>query len=189
MFAAASSGRKVDEPPMLIIKRSGADRSTFLERWETHILARDDSEIGRIEICAPGRHPNQGLVTVQGRQLQCRVHQTGPSKLTFVPARWVMYSEESELYAAQPDGLRTFLIDEVPGLGLLRLRREGLWAGRIFVDRLPDEGRVAEMRFLRGRLLPRPRMPQYHLKSTSELPEIFEYFLAWIVVQAGMDDG
>jgi hypothetical protein len=173
---------------MLIIKRSGADRSTFLDRWETHVLLRDDSEIGRIEVCAPGRHAVQGQVTVEGSQYQCRIHQTAKPRLTFVPARWVMYSGETELHAATPEGARTFRIDDVPGLGLLRLRREGVVHTGFAIDRMPDERRIGDIRFLRGRLVPRPRAPQYQLETTQYLPVTLEIFLAWIVVQSGLGD-
>ena len=43
--------------------------------------------------------------------------------------------------------------------------------------------------FCAGRLLPRPRAPQYQLETEQELPVTFEIFLAWIVVQAGLDSG
>jgi hypothetical protein len=169
---------------MLIMKRSGADRSTFLDHWETYVLLRDDAEIGRIEI-----HTNEGHVTVQGSQFHCRIHPTARQRLTFIPARWVMYMAETELHAARPEGPRTFLVDEVPGLGLLRLRPEGLLRAGYAIDRMPDERRIGEVRFLRGRLLPRPRAPQYQLETEQELPVTFEIFLAWIVVQAGLDSG
>ena len=169
---------------MLTMKRSGADRSTFLDRWETHVLLRDAAEIGRIEI-----HTNEGHVTVQGSQFHCRIQPRGRQRLTFIPARWVMYAGETELHAARSDGSRTFLVDEVPGLGLLRLRREGLLRAGYAIDRMPDERRIGEARFLRGRLLPRPRAPQYQLETEQELPVTFEIFLAWIVVQAGLDTG
>ena len=165
---------------MLIIKRSGADRSTFLDRWETHLLLRDDSEIGRIEICAPGRHDIQGHVTVEGSQLQCRVHPA---------ARWVMYSGESELHAARREGVRTFLVEGPPGLGLLRLRREGFLGYGFALDRMADESRIGDVRYLRGRLLPKPRAPQYQLETTQALPATFEIFLAWIVMQSGLEGG
>ena len=48
---------------MLVMKRSGADRSTFLDHWETYVLLQNDAEVGRIEI-----HTNEGHVTVQGSQ-------------------------------------------------------------------------------------------------------------------------
>ena len=169
---------------MLIMKRSGAHRSTFLDTWETHVLLRDDAEIGRIEI-----HVNEGHVTVQGSQFHCRIHPTARQRLTFIPARWAMYAGETELHAARPEGARTFLVDEVPGLGLLRLRPEGLLRAGYAIDRMPDERRIGEVRFLRGRLLPRPRAPQYQLETEKELPMTFEIFLAWIVVQAGLDSG
>jgi hypothetical protein len=123
---------------MLTMKRSGADRSTFLDRWETHVLLRDAAEIGRIEI-----HANEGHVTVQGSQFHCRIHPTARQRLTFIPARWVMYAGETELHAARPEGARTFLVDEVPGLGLLRLRPEGLLrAGYAIVGCLTKGGSV-----------------------------------------------
>jgi hypothetical protein len=174
---------------MLVMRRSGADRSTFLDTWETHVLLRDDAEIGRIEICAPGRHPIQGHVTVQGSQFQCRIHATAKPRLAFVPARWVMYDGDSELHSARPEGARTFLVDEAPGLGLLRLRREGVLGHGFAIDRMPDEERIGQVTFLRGRLVPRPRAPQYQLETTRALPDTFEIFLAWIVVQSGLDVG
>src|SRR5215469_15955272 len=102
MFTRQYTRGLVGEPDrrfMLVIGRSGADRSTFLDRWETHILLRDDAEIGRIEICAPGRHPIQGHVTVHGSPFQCRVHLTGKPRLGYVPARWVMSDGDTELYS------------------------------------------------------------------------------------------
>jgi hypothetical protein len=169
---------------MLIMKRSGADRSTFLDHWETYVLLRDDAEIGRIEI-----HANEGHVTVKGGQFNCRIHPAARQRLTFIPARWVIYTGETELHTARPEGARTFLVDEVPGLGLLRLRREGLLGAGYVIDRMPDERRIGEVRFLRGRLLPRPRAPQYQLETEQELLATLEIFLAWIVVQAGLDSG
>jgi hypothetical protein len=170
---------------MLIMKRSGADRSTFLDHWETYVLLRDDAEIGRIEINADGGH-----VTVEGGQFQCRIHPAARPPLAYVPARWVMYTGERELHVARPEGARTFLVDEAPGLGLLRLRREGLLSVAGFaIDRMPDERRIGEVRFLRGRLLPRPRAPQYQFETEQDLPVTFEIFLAWIVVQDGLDRG
>jgi hypothetical protein len=50
---------------MLTIKW-GPDRSTFLESRRIYVLLRDDTEIGRIEVCVPGRHAIQGHVTSQG---------------------------------------------------------------------------------------------------------------------------
>jgi hypothetical protein len=150
---------------MLTMKRSGADRSTFLDRWETYILLRDDAEIGRIEI-----HANEGHVTVQGSQFHCRIHPTARQRLTFIPARWVMYAGNTELHAARPEGARTFLVDEVPGLGLLRLRAEGLLRAGYAIDRMPDERRIGEARFLRGRLLPRPRAPSISSRRSRNSP-------------------
>ncbi len=82
----------------------------------------------------------------------------------------------------------TFLADNVPGLGSLRLRREGLLRSGYAIDRMPEERRMGEVRFLRGRLIPRPRAPQYQF-ATEMLPVTFEIFLAWIVVQNGFDYG
>ena len=158
--------------------RWGPDRSTFLESRRIYLLLRDDSEIGRIEVCAPGRHPIQGHVTVQGSPFQCRIH----------AARWVMSAGDSELHAARREGNRTFQVDEVPGLGLLRLRPEGLLSGAEFViDRMPDERRIGDVRYRRGRILPRPRVPQYQLETTQDLPVTLEIFLAWIVAQCDLD--
>ena len=92
-------GSQAEERRMLIIKRLGADRSTFLDRWEAYALLRDDAEFGRIEICAPGSRP--GVVTVQGDRYECRIHPTGKPRLTFVPERWVMYAGETELHEAR----------------------------------------------------------------------------------------
>jgi hypothetical protein len=170
---------------MLIMKRSGADRSTFLDHWETYVLVRDDDEIGRIEI-----HANEGFAFVQGSEFQCRIHLAAKPRLAFVPARWVMYLGEKELHAARCEGAGKFLVDEAPGLGLLRLRRYGLLSVAGFsIDRMPDEKRIGEVKFLRGRLLPRPRAPQYQLETEQDLPVTFEIFLAWIVVQDGLDSG
>ena len=36
---------------------------------------------------------------------------------------------------------------------------------------------------------PRAPAPQYQLEAEQELPVTFEIFLAWIVVQAGLDTG
>jgi hypothetical protein len=172
---------------MLTIKW-GPDRSTFLESRRIYVLLRDDTEIGRIEVCAPGRHPIQGHVTVQGSQFQCRIHPIAKPRLAFVPARWVMYTEESELHAARCEANRTFQVDEVPGLGSLRLRPEGLLSGAEFViDRMPDERRIGDVRYRSGRILPRPRVPQYQLETTQDLPVTLEIFLAWIVAQCDFD--
>jgi hypothetical protein len=173
---------------MLMIRRSGADRSTFLDTWETHVLLRDDAEIGRIEICAPGRHEIQGHVSVQESKFQCRIHATGKPRLWFVPARWVMYDGDTELHSARPEGARTFLVDGPPGLNLLRLHRERLLGAGFAIDQMPDERRIGQVAFLRGRLIP-PRAPQYRLETTQALPATFEIFLAWIVVQSGLDVG
>jgi hypothetical protein len=173
---------------MLTIKRSGADRSTFLDRWEAYALVRDDAEFGRIDICAPGSRPNEGLVTVQGGSYECRIHPVGKPRLTFVPERWVMYTGETELHEARREDSLTFLADNVPGLGSLRLRREGLLRSGYAIDRMPEERRIGEARFLRGRVIPRARAPQYQLE-TEMLPMTFEIFLAWIVVQNGFDYG
>jgi hypothetical protein len=172
---------------MLVIKRSGADRSTFLDKWETHVLLRDDAEIGRIEICAPGRHAIQGHVAVEERQFQCRVHLTGSPRLAHVPARWVMYDGDKELHSARVEGVRTFRVDGPPGLEWLRLRREGLLGLGFAIDRMPDERRIGQVAFVRARLIPRPRAQQYHLETTEALPATFEIFLAWIVVQSGLE--
>ena len=162
---------------MLIMKRSGQDRTTFLDTWETYVLVRGEDEIGRIEV-----HANEGFVTVQGNQFQCRIHPTARQRLAFIPARWVMYTGERELHAARCEGFRTFLVDGPPSLGLLRLRREGLLGMRIGIDRMPDERRIGQGRYLNGRLFSRLRVPQYHLETEQHLPETFELFLAWIVV-------
>jgi len=162
---------------MLTIKW-GPDRSTFLESRRIYVLLRDDTEIGRIEVCPPGRHPIQGHVTVQGSQFQCRIQ----------PARWVMSAGDSELHVARCEGNRIFQVDEVPGLGLLRLRPEGLLSGAEFViDRMPDERRIGDVRYRRARILPRPRVPQYQLATTQDLPVTLEIFLAWIVAQCDLD--
>ena len=49
------------------------------------LFLRDDVEFGRMEICAPGKHPNTGLVTVHDHHYECRVHFTG--RVTYVHAR------------------------------------------------------------------------------------------------------
>jgi hypothetical protein len=171
---------------MLTIKW-GPDRSTFLDSRRIYVLLKDDTEIGRIEVCAPG-HAIQGHVTVQGSQFECRIHPTAGPRLTFVPARWVMYAGDTELHAARCEGSRTFQVDEVPGLGVLRLRPEGLLFGAAFViDRMPDERRIGDVRYRSGRILPRPRVPQYHLETTQDLPATLEIFLAWIVAQCDLD--
>ena len=170
---------------MLVIKRSGADRSTFLDRWETHVVVRNDAEVGRIEIAAPGSHTIDGHVTFQGKQFQCRIHPGARPH----PARWIMSMGDTELHVATQEDSRTFLIDGVPGLGLLRLRREGIVGAGYGLVRVPDERRIGEVRFLRGRLIPKPRAPQYELEATQSLPETLEIFLAWIVVQGAFDFG
>jgi hypothetical protein len=173
---------------MLTIKRLGADRSTFLDRWETHALLRDDAEFGRMEICAPGTHPNTALLTIQDDHYECRVHFTGKRGLTFMPGRWVMYAGETELHAARREDVGTFLIDNIPGSGSFRLRRNGLLATGFTIDRMPDEKRIGDVRYLRGRIIPRPRAPQYLLEIQG-LPVTLEIFLAWIVAQNGYEAG
>ena len=170
---------------MLTIKW-GPDRSTFLESRRIYVLLRDDTEIGRIEVCAPGRHAIQGHVTVQGSEFQCRIHLGAEPRPRI--DRWVMYTGETELHAARCEGIRTFQVDEVPGLGLLRLRPEGLLSGAEFViDRMPDERRIGDVRYRSARILPRPRVPQYQLETMQDLPVTLEIFLAWIVAQCDLD--
>jgi hypothetical protein len=173
---------------MLTIRRLGADRSTFLDRWETHALLRDDVEFGRMEVCAPGMHPNAGLVTVQDDHYECRIHFTGKPGLTVFPREWVMYAGETELHAARHEDAGTFLIDNVPGSGSLRLRRNGLLRAGFTIDRMPGEKRIGDVRYLRGRIIPRPRAPRY-LFEIQGLPVTLEIFLAWIVVQVGYEAG
>ena len=85
-------------------------------------------------------------------------------------------------------GGRTFEVDEAPPLGLLRLRPEGKLFGAAFiVDRMADERRMGAVRYLRGRILPRPRTPQYRLETTKDLPATLEIFLAWVVVQCDLE--
>ena len=170
---------------MLTIKW-GPDRSTFLESRRIYILLRDDTEIGRIEVCAPGP-AIQGHVTVQGRQFQCRIHIRAERRPRV--DRWVMYTGETELHAARCEGsrLRTFQVDEVPGLGLLLLRPEGLLSGAEFViDRMPDEKRIGDVRYRHAGILAGPRVPQYQLETTQDLPVTLEIFLAWIVAQCDL---
>jgi hypothetical protein len=180
-------GGRVEGQRMLTIRQLGTDRSTFLDRWEAHALLRDDVEFGRMEICAPGMHPNTGLVTIQDDHYECRIHFTAKRGLRFVPGRWVMYAGETELHAARHEEFGTFLIDNVPGSGSLRLRRNGLLRTGLTIDRMPDEKRIGDVRFLRGRILPR-RAPQY-LLEVQGLPVTLEIFLAWIVVQNGYEAG
>ena len=56
------------------------------------------------------------------------------------------------------------------------------------IDRMPGEKRIGEVRYLRGRIIPRPRAPQYLLEIEG-LPTTLEIFLAWIVAQYGYDAG
>jgi hypothetical protein len=169
---------------MLTIKW-GPDRSTFLKRRRDYLLLRNDTEIGRIEVCDLG-HAIQGHVTVQGSQYQCRIHVRAQQRPRI--DRWVMYTGETELHAARQDGARTFQIEEVPGLGLLRMRPERLFFGAAFViDQMPDERRIGEVRYWGARALPRPRLPQYQLQTTQDLPATLEIFLAWIVAQRDLE--
>ena len=147
-FKGFIGGMSEDMPrgELMLTIKWGPDRSTFLESRRIYVLLRDDTEIGRIEVCAPGRHAIQGHVTVQGSEFQCRIHLGAEPRPRI--DRWVMYTGETELHAARCEGIRTFQVDEVPGLGLLRLRPEGLLSGAEFViDRMPDERRIGDVRY------------------------------------------
>jgi len=112
----------------------------------------------------------------------------GKRGLTFMPGRWIMCAGETELHAARHEDAGTYLIDDVPGSGSLRLRRNGLLRAGFTIDRMPDEKRIGDVRYLRGRIIPRPRAPQYLLEIQG-LPVTLEIFLAWIVVQYGYEAG
>ena len=154
---------------------------------ETHqVVVRNDAEVSSIEIAAPGSHTIDGHVTFQGKQFQCRIHPGARPH----PARWIMSMGDTELHVATQEEFQ-----DVPDrrssreLGLLRLRREGIVGAGYGLVRVPDERRIGEVRFLRGRLIPKPRAPQYELEATQSLPETLEIFLAWIVVQGAFDFG
>jgi hypothetical protein len=186
VFCKGSIGGGYAERRLMLTIKWGPDRSTFLESRRIYVLLRDDTEIGRIEVCAPGRHAIQGHVTVQGSEFQCRIDLRAKPRPRI--DRWVMYTGETELHAARCEGIRTFQVDEVPGLGLLRLRLEGLLFGAEFViDRMPEEMRIGDVRYRSARNFPRPRVPQYQLETMQDLPVTLEIFLSWIVAQCDLD--
>ena len=169
---------------MLVIKRSGADRSTFLDRWETHVVVRNDAEVGRIEIAAPGSHTIDGHVTFQGKQFQCRIHPgAGPN-------RQMDHVHRGRRIPLAARNSRTFLIDGVPGLqDYFGCAERGLWVLDMDLFGYPTNGGSARSGFCAGGSFPSPERHSMSSKRRRTCQETLEIFLAWIVVQGAFDFG
>ena len=143
-------------------------------------VMHNEAQIGRIDIHGNPNRDGEAQISLREQVFDCRIHITGKAHWTWVPARWVMYSGGNVLHGAASESGKTFLTDNEIGQQPLRLRRQG---AIIAIERASDQGRVGEIKWLRGRLAPQRGGPRIVLQTSVALAETFAVLLLWIVVQ------
>jgi hypothetical protein len=165
---------------MLTLALTAQKGSSFWLPGRAYAIMRDAAQIGRIDINGNPKRDGEAQITLRDQVFECRIHVTGKKHWTWVPARWVMYSDGNVRHAASPESAKTFLTENETAQPALWLRRAGSnWS---VIERASDR-KIGEIRWVRGRLVPRPAGPRISLETSVELPETFEAMLLWIAVQ------
>jgi hypothetical protein len=164
---------------MLVLLPAAPKRSSFWAPGAAFTMRRADAEIGRIDLSGSPRRDGEAEIWLRDRGFKCRIHVTGRARLAHVPSQWVMSEGEIALHAALWESGRTFLIE---GQDQLRLRRRA-FGGAFAIERASQPEQVGEIRWLKGRLLPKPEPRRIEIETSIELPESLEVFLLWIAVQ------
>ena len=157
--------------------------------WQHHALFLDGAVIGRI-----GLYPSNRAGVTEPSVLQidaCRYHgrivDRGRARWTYVPARWVLCREETELYSADRRSAREFRIEAPATAQPLRLYRER-WSANFTLLAADGDELWCSATIVRRRLLPKLRMQHYQLAFEKDLPITFQAFIAWIILQDAIDE-
>lgn len=164
---------------MLVLLPATPERRSFWRPSAAFAIRRADAEIGRIELSGAPARDGDGSIQLRDRHFECRIHFTGRARLAYVPSQWVMSEAAVALHAAVWESGRTFLIE---GQDQLRLRRRA-FGGAFAIERAPEPEQIGEIRWVRGRLVPKPESPRIEIETSIELPESLEVFLLWIAAQ------
>jgi hypothetical protein len=165
---------------MLFLAATADKGSSFWLPGRAYAIMRDAAQIGRIDINGNPQRDGEARITLREQVFDCRIHRTGKQRWTFVPARWVMYSDGNVRHCAIAESRKTFLIENETGQQPLRLRREGSVQ---VIERVSDQTRIGAVNSSRARLIPKPVGPRFVLETIVELPETLEVMLLWVVVQ------
>ena len=164
---------------MLVLLPAAPERRSFWRQGAAFAIRRADAEIGRIELSGAPARDGDGDIRLRDRRFECRIHVTGRARLAHVPSQWVMSEGEVALHAAVWESGRTFLIE---GQHQLRLRRRA-FGGAFAIERASEPEQIGEIRWVKGRLAPKPAPRRIEIETSIELPESLEVFLLWIAVQ------
>jgi hypothetical protein len=149
-------------------------------------IMHNEAQIGRIDIHGNPKRDGEAQISLREQVFDCRIHITGKAHWTWVPARWVMYSDGNVLHGAISESGKTFLTNNEPGQQPLRLRRE---ASTFVIERASDQSRVGAIRRMRARLVPKASGLRIVLETSIDLPETLEVLLLWLVVQDDYQSG
>jgi len=155
------------------------ERSSFWAPGAAFSIRRADVEIGRIDLSGRPKRDGDGKIRLGDRDFDCRIHVTGRARLAYVPSRWLMSEGDVALHAAVWEGNRKFLVE---GPDPLRLVGRG-FVTTFAIERAAEAQPIGEIRWVRGRLLPKPSAQRIELETRIELPETLQVFLLWIAAQ------
>jgi hypothetical protein len=166
---------------MLTLQPTAVPRPSFWSRDAAYKIARDETEIGRIDLFARPKENVDAHIHIQGRAFEGQILITGRPRLAHVPSRWIMRLEGRDLHGAAWESGKTWVTEAEEGTERLRLRRS-TFGGSIAVEREHDQTLLGEIKWLRARLVPKPIPRRLELEASLGLPETLEVFLLWIVV-------
>ena len=167
---------------MLTLQSTAVPRSSFWARDAAYTIAHDETVIGRIDLFASPRDNGDAHIQIQGQSFEGHILVTGRSRWAHVPSRWIMRLEGRELHGAVWENGKTWVTEAGEGSERLRLRRSA-FGGSTAIEREHDQAQLGEIKWLKARLLPKPIPRRVGLETSLELPETFEVFLLWIVVE------
>lgn len=165
---------------MLVLLPVDPERKSFWRPGAAFVIRRADVEIGRIELSGAPARDGEAEIRLREQRFRCRIKVTGRARLAHVPSQWLMTSaDDGQQHVAIWESAQTFLIE---GQDPLRLRRRGFTAA-FAIERAPEPAPIGEIRWVKGRLLPKPEPRRIELETGGALPESLEVFLLWIAVQ------
>lgn len=166
---------------MLTLQPAAVPRSSFWSRDAAYRIVRDETEIGRIDLFARPREGAEAHIHIQERAFGGHILITGRPRLAHVPSRWVMQLAGQDLHGAVWESGKTWVTEAEEGSERLRLRKS-TFGGSIAIEREHDRTQLGEIKWLRGRLVPKPIPRRLELATSLGLPETLEVFLLWVVV-------
>jgi hypothetical protein len=167
---------------MLTLQMTGVKRPSLWREGTAYAILRDDTKIGRIDISGRPKRDGEAQIEIREQVYEGRIQITGKAQWTYVPSRWVMQSEGRDLHVAIWESGKTWVTEAEQGIEALRLRRSAL-SGVMSIEREANQAALGELKWLRARLLPKAVPQGVALATGLDLPETFEVFLLWLVVQ------